>query len=407
MPEFVCRIAGPSGEVFEKTFVAESESWLRRDLENQDMMILDLRRRSAFAADLARMFRLRGRVSMRDFLLFNQELVALVKSGMPIVEILDILLDRRANETLKVALIDVRDRVKGGESLSEAFAAQGDLFPPLYSASLASGERSGELPTVLDRYIEYTETVLAIRSKVIQSLVYPAVLLTLLSSLVVLMVFFIIPRFEEFLTGFGRELPLLTRAVLGVSDFAVGNWYFIVGGAAALTVGYLSWKRTPSGRLRIDRAKMRLPLVGRVVSDYAQNRFTRTLSTLTAGGIPLVTSLELSARAVGSPVYEAALMDVARQVREGRSLHESLDDTGLLSPIAVQMVRVGESTGALEEMLNNVSDFTDREIANRLARLVTLIEPLMLVFMAVIVATMLLSVYLPMIELYGSAGVGG
>lgn len=407
MPEFVCRIAGPSGEVFEKTFVAESEGWLRRDLENQDMMILDLRRRSAFAADLARMFRLRGRVSMRDFLLFNQELVALVKSGMPIVEILDILLDRRANETLKVALIDVRDRVKGGESLSEAFAAQGDLFPPLYSASLASGERSGELPSVLDRYIEYTETVLAIRSKVIQSLVYPAVLLTLLSALVVLMVFFIIPRFEEFLTGFGRELPLLTRIVLGISDFAVGNWYFIVGGAAALTVGYLSWKRTPSGRLRIDRAKMRLPLVGRVVSDYAQNRFTRTLSTLTAGGIPLVTSLELSARAVGSPVYEAALMDVARQVREGRSLHESLDDTGLLSPIAIQMVRVGESTGALEEMLNNVSDFTDREIANRLARLVTLIEPLMLVFMAVIVATMLLSVYLPMIELYGSAGVGG
>ena len=406
MPEFTARVSSIAGEVSERVYVSESEAALRRELESQDLLILDLKSRNAVAGDLGKLFRLRRRVSMHEFLIFNQEMSALIKAGLPIVEVLDILTERRKNETFKVALLDIRDRVHAGESLSEAFSAQGDLFPPLYSSSLASGERSGELPSVLTRFIAYTQTVLALKNKVVQALIYPIILFSLLFGLILLMVFFVIPRFESFLTGFNVDLPLLTKIVLNTSRFSIEYWWALLGGLVAAIVGLYAYKKTDQGKLAIDKFQMSLPLVGRVLKDYAQNRFTRTLATLQAGGIPLVNSLELSIKAVGSAQYEKALGNVADKVREGSSLHEALDETGLMSDISIQMIKVGESTGALVEMLNNASEFTDNEIENRLARIVTLIEPIMLIFMAVVVGVMLMAIYLPLITLYGK-GVGG
>jgi type IV pilus assembly protein PilC len=194
MPEFMCRVATPAGEVFERSYVAEDEAALRRDLDSQDLMVLDFRRRNPLLQQLAKTFRIKGNVSGREFLLFNQELSALVRAGLPIVPSLDILLERRKNEAFKRALLDVRDRVKSGEALSEAFTAQGDMFPPLYSASLASGERSGELANVLQRFIAYSQKLLGIQRKVVSALIYPIILLVLSSGLVALMVFFIIPK---------------------------------------------------------------------------------------------------------------------------------------------------------------------------------------------------------------------
>jgi type IV pilus assembly protein PilC len=401
MPEFHCRVATMTGDVVERTYTAADEAALRRDLESHDMMLLDVRRANPLLQQLARALRLKGSISSREFLVFNKELSALVRAGLPIMTCLEILLERRKNPAFRRALTDVRERVKSGESLSEAFGAQGDLFPPLYSASLASGERSGEMASVLVRFIDYTQRVLTIQRKVISALIYPAILAVLSMGLIALMVFFIIPRFNEFLTGFNQELPLITKIVVGTAMFCQSNWQLIAAAAIGGGVGLLFWRRTPQGSLFFDRLKLRLPLVGSVVQNYAQNRFTRTLGTLQAGGIPLVTSLELSARAVGNGVYERELVQVTTKVREGQPLWESLDKTGLISDINLQMIRVGESTGALVEMLQNASDFTDEEIDTQLARLVTLIEPLMLVFMALVVATMLLSVYLPMIQLYG------
>lgn len=404
MPEYACRVATSTGEVFEKSYVAHDEGALRRELETQDLMILDLRRRSPAMRQLARTFRLKGGVSIREFLLFNQELSALVKAGLPILPSLDIVLERRQNPAFKGALLDIRERVKGGESLSDAFAAQGDLFPNLYAASLASGERSGELASVLDRYIDYTHRVLNVQRKVVSALIYPTILITLAAVLIGVMVFFIIPRFNEFLQDFGTDLPMITKITVGVATFCADNWPLILALVGGSVVGMMFWNRTATGRVMADRFVLRVPLLGNIANNYAQNRFTRTLATLQAGGIPLVTSLELSARAVGNAVYEQELLEVATKVREGRSLWESLDDTKLISDIAVQMVKVGESTGALEDMLHSASDFTDEEIDTKLSRLVTLIEPLMLVFMAIIVAIMLLSIYLPLIQLYGTAG---
>jgi type IV pilus assembly protein PilC len=401
MPEFMCRVATPAGEVFERSYVADDEAALRRDLDNQDLMVLDFRRRSPLLQQLAKTFRIKGNVSGREFLLFNQELSALVRAGLPIVPSLDILLERRKNESFKRALVDVRDRVKSGESLSEAFTAQGDMFPPLYSASLASGERSGELANVLQRFIAYSQKLLSIQRKVVSALIYPIILLVLSSGLVALMVFYIIPRFNEFLKDFGAELPLITKIIVGTAMTLAGNWQIVLLIVVGSVVGVMAWSRTLGGRLFFDRMKLRLPLVGGVVRNYAQNRFTRTLGTLQAGGIPMVTSLELSARAVGNLVYERELVKVAANVREGKSLWESLLETGLIADITVQMIKVGESTGMLVEMLQNASDFTDEEIDTQLTRLVSMIEPLMLVFMALVVATRLLSLYLPMIQAYG------
>ena len=403
MAQFVCRMALPTGEIVERTLDAADESALRRELEDKDLLVLDLKRRNALLASVSEAVRGRVRVNPREFLFFNQEFSALLRAGLPILTSLDILIDRRKNPAFKKALMDIRDRVKSGEALSDAFAAQGELFPKLYAASLASGERSGELPNVLKRYIVFTRNILAIQKKVVSALIYPAVLLGASVILIAIMVFFVIPNFSGLFKDLGTDLPWYTQMLVDVASGLRGNWpivaALVVGGAAALFV----WKRSEAGKLGWDKLKMKLPLVGGVIRDYAQNRFSRTLSTLVAGGIPLVTSLELAARAVGNRLLEKELLGVTVRVREGQSLWESLEKTGYISDITIEMVKVGESTGALTEMLDSASEFSEEEIDYKLTKLVSLIEPIMLLFMALVVTGLLLAFYMPLIRAAGSS----
>ncbi len=403
MPQFFCRLATPAGEIVERVVAADNEGALRRELESKDYLILDLRRRSPALAALGEALQLRGRVSAREFLFFNQELAALLRAGLPILTSLDILIERRKNVAFRRALADIRDRVKAGEALSEAFAAQGSLFPRLYAASLASGERSGEIPTVLKRYIAYSRNMIAIRRKVVSALIYPSFVLAVSLVVVGVLVFYIVPKFNAFLRDFGAELPLLTRILVEASTTLAAHWRLVLGVVAAAGAILAAWGRGSRGRAAIARWQLRLPAVGPILHAYAQNRFTRTLGTLVSGGIPLVTSLELAARAVGNTFFERALLRVAERVREGHSLWESLEQTGLISNMAVEMVKVGESTGSLVEMLDNASDFNEEEIDHKLNRMVTLIEPLMIVFMAFMVAGMVLAIYLPLIRAVGQA----
>jgi type IV pilus assembly protein PilC len=403
MAQFVCRMALPTGEIVERAVVADSEAALRREMEEKDMLVLELRRQNPVFSAIGEALAVRSRIAAREFLFFNQEFSALLRAGLPILTSLDILIDRRKNLLFKKTLMDIRERVKAGESLSDAFTAQGELFPKLYAASLASGERSGELPNVLKRYISYTRSIMAIQKKVVGALVYPAILVCVSIVIVVIMIFKVIPTFAGLFKELGTTLPWTTELLVNGSTFLQSMWQpivaLVVGGSAA----FLFWKRSPSGRLGFDRLKMKLPLVGNVIRDYAQNRFTRTLSTLLAGGIPLVTSLELAARAVGNYVLEQQLMAVTVRVREGQPLWESLERTGYISEMAVEMVKVGESTGSLVEMLDNASEFSEEEIDYRLSNMVTMIEPLMLVFMAVIVTGMILAIYMPLFQAVGQS----
>jgi len=403
MAQFVCRMALPTGEIVERTVDAESEAGLRREFEDKDMLVLEVRRQNAVFSAMGGLIAMRPRIPAREFLFFNQEFSALLRAGLPILTSLDILIDRRKNPLFKKALENIRDRVKGGESLSDAFAAQGELFPKLYAASLASGERSGELPNVLKRYIAYTRSIMTIQKKVIGALIYPAILVCVSVVIVVIMLFEVIPAFATLFGTLGTTLPWQTELLVKLATFLQSMWKPIAAAAVGGVVLFGWWKRTPAGRIGFDRLMMGLPLVGGVIRDYAQNRFTRTLSTLLAGGIPLVTSLELGARAVGNYVFEKELLGVTVRVREGQSLWESLERTGYVSEMAIEMVKVGESTGSLVEMLDNASEFSEEEIDYRLSKMVTMIEPLMLVFMAVIVTGMILAIYMPLFQAVGAS----
>src|SRR3989338_4821047 len=374
MPEFIAKVGTSDGTVMERSFTAESEEALRNDLQGKEYLVFKVRKKGG-VADLLPGFGAGRTVKMKEFLLFNQELAALIKAGLPIIASLEILTERRKNQMFKKALMDVRDKVRGGASLSEAFQGQGEMFPAIYSATLASGERSGEIASVLLRYITYQKTILALKRKVTTALIYPAILFVLMIGLIAILITWVVPKFTEFYKDFGADLPLLTRALIGLSDFVTQKAVFMVALLALAAVLFRAWMRTPAGRLAIDRLLVRVPVIGGVFHRFAVSRFTRTLGTLISGGIPVVTALDMSARAVGNLDFEQKLIDVERKVREGWSLWEALEATGLFNDIAIEMTRVGESTGSLHDMLANVSDFYDEEIEARIATIMVFIEP--------------------------------
>ena len=404
MPEFVAKMGTAEGDVIERVYLSENADALRRDLERKDFLVFSIRRKAGFSSLLPGMGR--GRIKMKEFLIFNQQLAALLQAGLPIISSLDVLLERRKNPSFKKALTDIRDQVKAGTALSEAFASQGDLFPPIYSSSLASGERSGEVASVLRRYIAHTKKVLGLKSKVIAALIYPAILFLMSFMVIAILIYFVIPKFSEIYAGFGgiENLPLITKILLAVSNFATKNALLMVPGLLGAFLAFTAWKRTTSGALTVDSWVLKIPFMGAIIHKYCVSRFTRTLGTLVAGGIPLVNSLEIAAPAAGNRFFVTQLSTVPGKVREGNALATSLEQTGLFSDLALEMIKVGESTGALQEMLDNVSSLYDEEIDNSLQNIEALMVPVMLVFMGVFIAFIMLAIYMPLIKSYGMQG---
>jgi len=402
MAEFICRIGTPAGQVIERTYTAGSEDELRNDFDAKDYLVFSIRRKAAAASLLSFSSIRRKKIGAKEFLVFNQELASLISAGLPIVSSLNILLERRKNPVFRAALIDIRDQVKGGASLSDAFGSHGDLFPRLYAPALSSGERSGEVASVLKRYIDYTRTLMALRQKISAALTYPAILIAVSLGLAAFLVFYVLPAFEGFFDQLDADMPLLTRVVIAVTGWARGNIFLILPGLAVTAVALVLWKRTEAGAAAFDRFRMKVPIVGGISSKYAVSTFCRTLSTLIRGGIPLVTSLEISSRAIANRIFSASMMQVAGQVREGQPLWESLEKADMMSDMAVEMIKVGESTGALEEMLSNISVFYDEEIEADLARIVSLLEPVLLIFMGLLVATIIMAFYLPLLTSFAT-----
>jgi len=404
VPDFVCKVGTVEGDVIERVYASESAESLRRDLERKDFLIFSIRKKGG-ALGLFPAFG-RKRIKMKEFLVFNQQLAALIQAGLPIVSSLEVLLERRKNPVFRKALTDIRDQVKSGAALSEAFDSQGDLFPKIYSSSLASGERSGEVASVLRRYIAHTKKVMLLKGKVVAALIYPAILFTMSFGVIGILIYYVLPKFAEIYEGFGGlgSLPLITRVLVDGSILARDHAVLLVSLALALFFGFSAWRRTPAGALRVDRWQLRLPFLGPVVHKYSASRFTRTLGTLVSGGIPLVNSLEIAGPAAGNLFFQTRLSEVARKVREGNALAQSLEGTSLFSDLALEMIKVGESTGALQEMLENVSQLYDEEIDSSLQTLEALLVPVMLVVMGAFIAGILLAIYMPLIKSYGMAG---
>ena len=404
--QYRVRIANATGEVWEATHVADSESRLRADLEEKGFYLLQVDRLDGLGGlkipGLALGSRSsRGRVKTTEFLVFNQELATLLKAGMPLVQSLDILRQRVPNPAFKLVLDDVYERVRSGSALSDAFEAQG-VFPGVYVASLLAGEKSGSLELVIRRYVQHVKVVTAVKKKTISALIYPAILLTLSIIVVGIIVFKVIPEFGTFYEQVGggeAELPFLTRVIVAISTNAAANALGLVAIVAGIATSIVFWLRQPGQRARLDRLMLRVPFFGLVARRFAVSQVARTTGTLLGGGIPLVTAIETSARSIGNRYVAAELVSVAQEVREGRAFAASLRDRKIFPEVALKMVEVGESTGALQDMLTSVADFYDEENETALGRFVTIIEPTLLVIMGLVIAVLLLALYLPLFEL--------
>jgi len=392
--EFVCRVGTPAGEVVERSFSAADERALRAELEQQGLYLFAIRRGFGLRELTVREPRVRGDL----LLVFCQELAALLKAGLPLYQSLDVMLERQRDALFRRSLQGVRERVKSGASLSEAFRSEGRLYPPIFAASLVAGERSGALETVLRRFVSYLRLSQGLKRRAIAAAVYPLLLFAMMGALGGLFLVVIIPKFESFYEGLNYELPLLTRVLIAVGTFLADHFVALALALAAALAAAALWLRRPGSGVLLDRALMGVPFVGRLVRMYATSQLGRTLATLLDGGLPLLNAMEVTGASIGNRALAAAVTDAAPLIREGKSLTAALESTGMLDNLALEMVKVGEQTGALADMLKSMADFIDEEFETRMQTLLALVEPLMLVAIAVLIAVMVISVYLPLFE---------
>ena len=398
MAEFVCKYGTPSGEILQEDYAADSEKALRDQMEQQGYYVFAIQRKMDPVLVLKSLIAVRRKkVSDKQFVIFNQELAALIHSGLPLLRSLELLMERIENPDFSAILQDVYRQVKSGTSLSESFASHPDVFPRVYTASILAGEKSGTLEQVIRRYLTYFKIILAIRTKVVSSMVYPFLLFCLSIGVISILIGYVIPKFSEFYAGFGTTLPLVTRILIAAGNLVKKYWYVVLPAVAGLLLFFrVSVRTSQSLRRLVDQLKLRIPFLGNLWTRFSVSQLMRTLHTLLAGGIPLVNAIDVAASSVGNQMVSVELGQVSSKVKEGEPLWRSLDATGLITHMAIEMIKVGEETGSLEEMLKNIADFYDEEIETSLTNILSIVEPVMLVFMGLVIASILLAMYYPL-----------
>jgi type IV pilus assembly protein PilC len=401
MPEFTCKVTDDRGQTSVLVEQADSEAELRQRLTERGLFAYSIQPRTVLPA-VSLGFKdgrpRRRRLAPDEFTLFNQQFVTLIRAGLPIMQALDILSQRAARPALRSILTDIRQRVRGGASLSDAFAAQG-IFPQVYTTALLAGERSGNLPQVLEQYIAYQKITGSLRRRLLTTLVYPTLLVIVASGVLSYVIVYVVPKFAALYAEMQQGLPPLTVLVLSLSLSVRDSVLILLIVVAALVFAAGMAARRPAGAQFLDRLRMGLPIAGDILLKFRLTQFCRTLSTLLSSGIPLVSSLEVAGGAMGSPVLRAAMAGAAQGVREGKPLHTALEETGIVPGLVTEMVEVGESTGALPQMLSSVSEFYEEELDARLARLIALVEPLLLLVVGGVVLVILIALYLPVFSL--------
>jgi type IV pilus assembly protein PilC len=401
MAEFICRLGTPAGEVVTRTVEAVGVAEARVRLEAEGFRVFSVT--APRAAGLGALTRggkggTTSRVKPGDFLLFNQQLSAIIRAGIPILQAVAMLRRRAASSRLRAVLADVEDKIRSGMALSSAFAAQGPIFPRIYTASILAGERSGALDDVLARYVAYMRRGVEIRRKIRGALAYPLFLLAASFGMVLFLTVYVVPKMSTLFEGFNRALPTPTLIVIGLSHFVSENFYWLAPTLIVGAVALYLWTRTPSGGLMLDRLLLKLPIVGVLLRQLAIAQVTRSLATLLAGGITVVESWEIAAESITNKELRQRSSATLPMIREGRSFTESLESAGWIPPLALDMIGVGERSGSLREMLEEVAEFYDRESEVRVEQLTTVLEPAILLVMGGVVVTILLSIYLPIIQ---------
>jgi type IV pilus assembly protein PilC len=404
MAEFVCKVADPAGRVFSHVEAAQSVSEARQKLSDRGLYVYSVQPRGGFLS--ATVGGSKSRVlKSSDFLIFNQQFNTLIKAGLPILKALDLLAERAASPSLQPLLRDVRDRVREGAALSEALGQEG-LFPKVYVTSVLAGEKSGNLSGVLEYYIAYQKVTTGAKKKLIATLIYPTILVTVATVIVTYLFTYVVPQFAKLYSDMNVQLPMVTRLLLTVTvsyrfDALIALALLIAG-----ALGIFLWSRTDKGGIAVDRIKLRLPVVGETWIKFQVAQFCRTLSTLLAGGTPLVAALSTSAESVSSRLVSSAILEASALVRDGQSLHAALRATGLMPAMGIEMIEVGEASGALSPMLASVAEFYEDETNQRIGILIAIVEPAILVFMAIVIAFILIALYLPIFSFSVGAGPG-
>jgi type IV pilus assembly protein PilC len=401
MAEFVCRLGTPAGEIVTRTVEATAVHEARVRLEREGFKVFNITPpRTEGVTSMTKLGGTGGRskVKANDFLLFNQQLAALLRAGIPILQSIAMLRRRATSVRLRAVLEEVEEAIRGGAALSQAFAAQGAIFPRIYTASILAGERSGALDEVLSRYVTYMRRSVALRRKIRGALAYPMFLLAASLGMVIFLTMYVVPRMSDLFKGFGDKLPVITQVVLGLSGWLTGNIFWLAPLTIVTAIAIGLWSRTPSGRLTIDRGKLRIPLAGKLLVQLSVAQAARSLATLLAGGITLVESWEIAAESITNLELRRRSSGILPLIREGRSFTESLEAAEWLPPLAIDMIGIGERSGSLREMLDEVATFYDAESEVKLEQLTTTLEPAILVVMGGIVVIILLAIYLPIIE---------
>jgi type IV pilus assembly protein PilC len=396
MAEFICRLGTPSGEIVQRTVEANGVSEVRLRLEQEGFRVFTIT--NAEGGILSR--RSKRRVKPDDFLLFNQQLSALLRAGIPILQAIGMLRKRSASERLREVLADVEEKIKNGIPLSTAFAEQGEIFPRIYTASILAGERSGALDEVLARYVVFQRRSVGLRRKIRGALAYPIFLLVASAIMVTFLSIYVVPRMSQLFQGLSKDnqLPFLTRFVVGFSTFLATNIIWIAPIVIAVVVLLFLWSRTESGRLAIDAFLLRIPIAGTLIVQLTVAQAARSLATLLAGGITLIDSWEIASESITNKELRRRSAAILPMIREGRSFTESLESANWVPELASDMIGIGERSGSLKEMLDEVSQFYDAEAEVKLEQLTTVMEPLILVVMGGVVVTILLAIYLPIIQ---------
>ncbi len=402
MALYSCKLGASDGKILIRDFEAADSGVLRKNLEDQGFFVFEVKKK-AFQFLFDKGIR-RKKIDNKALLTFNQEMLVLIKAGMPIMQVLDAILERHDSGTLFEILVQVRDDVKAGAALSVAMEKHGRAFPYLYVASIRAGERTGDIPQTIRRYIEYLKRVGTLRKKIVAAIFYPAILVVFACLAITLLLVYVVPTFSQVYADSGSQLPALTQLLITFTTLL--RHYFIFGIIAffAASAAFRSWKKTEAGRYSFDRLKLTVPVVGDVFTKYSVAAFTRTLATVLGSGIPIIESLRMSIGTLDNVFMEKRLFEAVRFIEEGGRLSVALERINIMPPLALRMLGVGETTGSLEDMLVDISNYLEDELEERMHLLTTAIEPAIMLVMGVVIGVIIIAMYLPIFKIAGTVG---
>jgi len=401
MPVYRYKISTPGGRIIEKSITSSSKASVKEYLEQEGNFVLDIAKEHGFGS-FFKQGRRRGHLKLRDFLIFNQEFCVLIKAGLPVIQALNAIIKKGAKDELTDILINIRNDISGGASLSEAFRIYSHMFSNLYIASLQSGEKSGNIGLAITRYISYIKKISEIRQKIISASVYPIILTSVSIFALLFLLIYVVPSFTRTYFEAGTTLPGLTLILVNLSNLLKSNFIYLLILLAAFIIGFKYSIRSGIFKDHVDRLKLKVPFLGAVYTHYSISKFSRTLSTILSGGTPLIESIRISSGVMENSFLKDNLVKVAGSIEKGAGFSESLSNTGVFPLLALRMIEAGESSGALEQVLDDIADFYESEVDTKISVLTSAIEPALMVIMGLMIGFIVLAMYMPIFQMAGT-----